>query len=80
MKGKPAKGSGRGNLANDRDAIDRSLARFSLPVRIAIEPTNRFHIELAERAHACGHAVYLVDPHWLSHYRSGVGQRATGQG
>lgn len=62
-------------IANDRDAIDHWLARFSLPVRIAIEPTNHFHIELAERAHACGHAVYLIDPHRLSHYRSGVGQR-----
>lgn len=62
-------------IANDRDAIDRWLAGFSLPVRIAIEPTNCFHIELAERAHACGHAVYLIDPHRLSHYRCGVGQR-----
>ena len=64
------------SIANDIDAIDRWLDGFSLPVRFAIEPTNQFHIALAERAHARGHAVYLVDPHRLSHYRCGVGQRA----
>lgn len=63
------------SIANDIDAIDRWLDGFSLPVRFAIEPTNQFHIALAERAHARGHAVYLVDPHRLSHYRCGVGQR-----
>ena len=63
------------SIANDLDAIDGWLAGFSLPVRFAIEPTNQYHIALAERAHARGHAVYLVDPHRLSHYRCGVGQR-----
>ena len=63
------------SIANDIDAIDRWLDGFSLPVRFAIEPTNQFHIALAERAHVRGHAVYLVDPHRLSHYRCGVGQR-----
>jgi len=63
------------SIANDINAIDRWLDGFSLPVRFAIEPTNQFHIALAERAHVRGHAVYLVDPHRLSHYRCGVGQR-----
>lgn len=63
------------SIANDIDAIDRWLDGFSLPVCFAIEPTNQFHIALADRAHARGHAVYLVDPHRLSHYRCGVGQR-----
>jgi len=63
------------SIANDIDGIDRWLDAFSLPVRFAIEPTNQFHIALAERAHARGHAVYLVDPHRLSHYCCGVGQR-----
>jgi transposase len=63
------------SIANEAAEIDCWLAEFSLPIRLAIEPTNRFHLEIAERAHACGHTVYLIDPHRLSHYRSGVGQR-----
>jgi transposase len=62
-------------IANDIDATGRWLDGFSLPVCFAIEPTNQYHIALAERAHARGHAVFLVDPHRLSHYRCGVGQR-----
>jgi len=62
-------------IANEVAAIDAWLASFGLPIRLAIEPTNRYHLELAERASALGHSVYLIDPHRLSHYRSGVGQR-----
>lgn len=49
------------SIANEARMIDRWLAGFSLPVRLAIEPTNRFHLEVAERAHAPGHTVYLID-------------------
>ena len=63
------------SIANEAAEIDAWLAGFTLPIRLAIEPTNRYLLELAERASALGHAVYLIDPHRLSHYRAGVGQR-----
>lgn len=62
-------------IANEAAEIDAWLVEFNLPMRLAIEPTNRYHLELAERASALGHLVYLIDPHRLSHYRAGVGQR-----
>jgi transposase len=41
-----------------------------------MEPTNRYHLALAEAAHARGHQVYLIDPYCLSHYGAGLGRRA----
>jgi len=44
-------------------------------IRLAIEPTNRYHQTVAEAAHTVGHQVCMIDPYRLVHYREGVGQR-----
>jgi transposase len=62
-------------IDNEAGSIEEWLKGLTRPMRVAIEPTNDYHVAVAERAHECGHAVYLIDPFRLSHYRSGVGQR-----
>ncbi len=69
-------GSGEASsMPNSLDAIEQWLDRFQIPMRVAIEPTNRFHELVTQAAHARGHQVYLIDPQRLAHYRQGVGQR-----
>jgi transposase len=63
------------SIANTPAAIMQWLARWTGPMRLAVEPTNTYHRALAEAAHAAGHAVYLLDPYRLAHYRQGVGAR-----
>ncbi len=62
------------------DNTDRAIRAFLRsqvgPVRIAVEPTHRYHLRLLQRAIAAGHTVYLVDPYRLSRYRDAVGMRA----
>ena len=69
-------GSGEASsMPNSLDAIEQWLDRFQIPMRVAIEPTNRYHELVTQAAHARGHQVYLIDPQPLAHYRQGVGQR-----
>jgi transposase len=63
------------SVPNELEAIEQWLERWEVPMRLAIEPTNRYHQAVAEAAHARGHQVYLIDPYRLVHYREGVGQR-----
>ncbi|MDH3379615.1 MAG: transposase, partial [Gammaproteobacteria bacterium] len=63
------------SVANEREAIEQWLGRWAVPVRLSIEPTNQYHLTVAQAAHARGHQVYLIDPYRLVHYREGVGQR-----
>lgn len=63
------------SLANTREAIEEWLGRFEGPIRLAIEPTGRYHQALAEAAYARGHPVWLINPYRLAHYRESVGQR-----
>jgi transposase len=63
-------------IANTPAAICKWLKRYAVGLKIALEPTNRYHQCVAELAHEAGHEVYCVDPYRLSHYREGVGQRA----
>ena len=65
------------SIPNELECIHRWLERWDAPMRLAIEPTNRYHEAVAQAAHARGHQVYLIDPHRLTHYRQGVG--ATGE-
>ena len=62
-------------IANDTGSIEQRLDRWSGPLRLAMEPTNTYHLAIACTAQARGHPVYLVDPYRLSHYRAGIGQR-----
>ena len=63
------------SIANEGEAIEQWLARWKVPIRLAIEPTNRYHEAVAQAAHARGHQVCMVDPYRLMHYREGIGQR-----
>lgn len=62
-------------IANATASIEQWLDRWLGPIRLAIEPTNSYHLAIAHAAQARGHQVYLVDPYRLSHYRAGIGQR-----
>jgi len=64
------------SISNDAAAIKTWLDGLSGRVKLALEPTNRYHLGLAEAAYARGHEVYLIDPYRLSHYRAGLGRRA----
>ncbi len=64
-------------LANTREAIRQWLATLPAgPVRLAVEATNTFHLELIHQAHEAGHTVYLLDGYRLNRYRDSLGLRA----
>ena len=63
------------SIPNEFEAIAQWLKRWAVPIRLAIEPTNRYHQTVAEAAHTLGHQVCMIDPYRLVHYREGVGQR-----
>lgn len=62
-------------LANEPEAIRHWLNRLAGPARMALEPTAQYHLALVDAALARRHAVYLVNPRQLVHYRQAVGQR-----
>ena len=62
-------------LENQASAIKAWLQSLYGPIRIAIEPTSHYHLEIVEQAHQFGFEVYLINPRQLSHYRVAVGQR-----
>ena len=62
-------------LENQSDVIKTWLETLHGPVRIAIEPTSNYHLEVVEQLHAQALAVYLVNPRQLAHYRVAVGER-----
>ena len=63
-------------IANESNAIETFLNRFSGPVSLAVEATSTFHEALVDQALARGYTVYLVDGYKLSKYREAVGVRA----
>lgn len=62
-------------LDNEATIIAAWLKTFTGPVRMALEPTSTYHLEIVEQAHARGCAVYLVNPRQLVHYRESVNLR-----
>ena len=62
-------------LENQASAIKVWLKSLYGPLRIAIEPTSHYHLQVVEQAHALGIEVYLINPRQLSHYRIAVGMR-----
>ena len=64
------------SISNDAVTIKTWLDRLPGQAKLAMEPTNRYHLGLAEAAYTRGHEVYLIDPYRLSHYRAGLGRRA----
>ena len=65
------------SIPNSLDAIEQWLDRFQISIRVAIEPTNRYHERVTQAVHARGHQVYLIDPHRLAH---AAGRRTTREG
>lgn len=63
-------------IANEAPAIRRWLKSLPGPARIGVEATGIFHVELIERAHQAGHAVYVIDGFKLNSYRDSIGGRA----
>lgn len=63
-------------LENSPTAIRRWLRGLHGPLRLALESTGVFHLELACQAHRLGHEVFLIDGYRLNRYREGVGGRA----
>jgi len=63
-------------IDNTSDAIKSWLGTVPDSARIAVEATNTFHVELVERAHRLGHAVFVLDGYKLNRYRESVGGRA----
>jgi transposase len=62
-------------LPNQPKAIKAWLKTLYGPVRLAIEPTSSYHLNMVEAAGALSHAVYLVNPRQLAHYREAVNER-----
>ena len=62
-------------LENQAGAIKAWLKSLYGPVRIAVEPTSSYHLEVVQQAHALGVVVYLINPRQLVHYRLAVNER-----
>lgn len=62
-------------LKNQADTIKDWLQSLYGPIRIAIEPTSHYHLEVVEQAHALGIEIYLINPRQLVHYRVAVNVR-----
>lgn len=63
-------------IENETPALRRYFRSQAGPVKVAVEPTQRYHLTVIEAAESAGHTVYLVDAYRLSRYRDAVGVRA----
>lgn len=63
-------------IENTEQGVRAFVRALSGEVRLAVEPTNYFHLRIVQAAIKAGHTVYLIDPYRLSRYREGVGVRA----
>ena len=63
-------------IENTPSAIRAWLKTLHGPVRLAVESTGAFHLELACQAHQRGHEVFVIDGYRLNRYRESVGGRA----
>lgn len=61
-------------VPNTLAAIRTWLSTFQGPLRIAIEPTSTYHLEVVEVAIERGFVVYLINPRQLVHYREAVNE------
>ena len=61
------------------DNEDQAIKQFFKKhpgARIAIEPTNRYHLRFVQHALATGCVIYLIDAYKISRYREAIGVRA----
>ena len=62
-------------VVNSRREIKDFLRGLHGALRLAVEATSNYHMELVEVALKLGHTVYLVNARQLSHYREAVNVR-----
>lgn len=62
-------------IGNRPEEIRTWLGSLNGPVRLAVEPTSSFHLELVEQAHRLGFEVFLLNPRQLAHYREAINER-----
>lgn len=62
-------------VANQADAIQAWLRSVPAPARVALEPTNHYHLQLVAMLVARGVEVYLLGTRPLAHYREAVDMR-----
>jgi transposase len=62
-------------LPNTLASIDSWLATLPAATQLAMESTGRYHQLLAQRAHAAGLRVYVLNPRDVRAYANGLGQR-----
>lgn len=62
-------------VTNTAAEIRAWLRTLTGSVRLAIEPTNTYHLALIDQAHALGHTVYLINARQIAHYRRAIDQR-----
>lgn len=62
-------------IDNNSQAIKQLLKNYP-DARIAIEPTNRYHMRFVQHALVSGCEVYLLDAYRVSRYRDAIGVRA----
>jgi transposase len=62
-------------ITNQAEAISAWLKTFEGNLRIAVEPTSHYHLELIQLAHARGVMIYVVNARQLNHYREAVDVR-----
>ncbi len=64
-------------LDNEPKAIGDWLRGLDdVPLCLAVEATNTYHLELVDQAHQLGHTVYVIDGFRLNRYRQSIGGRA----
>lgn len=67
---------GHQSIENAPKAIGEWLDSLDAPVRIALEATSNYHLELALEAHRRGHEIFLINGYRLNRYRDSIGTRA----
>ncbi|UFH49910.1 IS110 family transposase [Pseudomonas sp. KNUC1026] len=63
-------------IPNTKPQIKAWLRSLPAQTAIALEPTNAYHYDVTELAHAAGFDVFVIDGYRLNNYRKGIGQRA----
>jgi transposase len=69
-------GGGHQSIENTPKAIGEWLDSLGESVRIALEATSHYHLELALEAHRRGHEIFLINGYRLNRYRDSIGTRA----
>jgi transposase len=64
------------SLPNQKRRLRAWLKTLPAHCYVALESTGRYHLLLADLAHAAGHQVFVLNPQQVKHYRTATGKRA----